>query len=80
MFRIYSSQPLGKSSQAQRVAAQLGLQHLSSGDLLRECKASATPLGRYMRENWFLLPPPQMLPLLACFFYVAAPVTALYAC
>lgn len=43
----------GKSSQAQRIAQQLGLQHISSGDLLREHKASDTPLGRYMRENWY---------------------------
>lgn len=42
----------GKSSQAQRIAQQLGLLHISSGDLLREHKASDTPLGRYMRENW----------------------------
>jgi adenylate kinase family enzyme len=47
-----SSSTSGKSSQAQRIAQKLGLRHVSSGDLLREHKASDTPLGRFLRENW----------------------------
>jgi len=47
------TRPTGKSTQAQRVATQLGFRHVSSGDLLRRCKDGDTPLGRYVRENWY---------------------------
>ena len=36
----------GKGTQGMRVAQQLGLEHISSGDLLRAAVAQDTPIGR----------------------------------
>lgn len=40
----------GKGTQAARLAAGLGIQHLSSGDMLRAERASGTPLGARVAE------------------------------
>ncbi len=40
----------GKSTQAERLAARLGVVHLATGDVLRREVASATPLGRAVAE------------------------------
>ena len=36
----------GKGTQGARIAAELGVEHISSGDLLRAAVAEGTPLGR----------------------------------
>jgi adenylate kinase len=45
----------GKGTQAKRIAAELGIPHLSTGDMLRGAAAEGTPLGReadgYMRKG-----------------------------
>ncbi len=41
----------GKGTQAQRLAAHLGVPHLSTGDLLRAAVAAGTPLGREADEH-----------------------------
>ncbi|UCF07150.1 MAG: adenylate kinase [bacterium] len=45
----------GKGTQAARVSAELGLEHLSTGDVLREAVSSRTPLGveaeMYMKQG-----------------------------
>ncbi|HEM47327.1 MAG TPA: adenylate kinase [Alphaproteobacteria bacterium] len=57
----------GKGTQAARVAGELGLKHLSTGDLLREAVAEKTPLGveaeRFMK-NGELVPDRLMLGLI----------------
>ena len=57
----------GKGTQAARIAADLGLRHLSTGDLLREAVAQKAPLGveaeRYMK-NGELVPDDLMLGLI----------------
>ena len=40
----------GKGTQAQRLAEQLGMTHLSSGDIFRAEKASGSPLGQRVSE------------------------------
>src|SRR3954453_22583283 len=40
----------GKGTQGARIAEALGVEHVSSGDLLREAVASDTPLGRQVGE------------------------------
>ncbi len=40
----------GKGTQAQRLALQLGITHISSGDLLRQHVVDQTPLGQSVRE------------------------------
>ena len=45
----------GKGTQAKRLAQELGIPHLSTGDMLRAAVAQDTPLGRdadgYMRQG-----------------------------
>jgi adenylate kinase len=57
----------GKGTQAQRVAGQLDLRHLSTGDLLREAVAAGTELGKkaeeYMKSG-LLVPDEIMLGLI----------------
>lgn len=57
----------GKGTQAARVAGELGIKHLSTGDLLREAVAEKAPLGveaeRYMK-NGELVPDRLMLGLI----------------
>lgn len=40
----------GKGTQAQRIAAAYGIPHISTGDMLRQAVATATPLGRQVEE------------------------------
>src|SRR4051812_29166506 len=40
----------GKGTQGARIAEALGVEHVSSGDLLREAVASDTPLGRQVGQ------------------------------
>src|SRR5688572_14498705 len=41
----------GKGTQAGRVASELGLAHLSTGDLLRKEVAAGTPIGVKVKTN-----------------------------
>jgi adenylate kinase len=41
----------GKGTQGERVAAELGIEHISSGSLLRAAVAADTPLGREVAEH-----------------------------
>ncbi len=40
----------GKGTQGVRIAEELGVEHISSGDLLREAVAEDTPIGREVAE------------------------------
>src|SRR5579871_5156460 len=40
---------VGKGTQAERIAARLGIPHISSGDLFRTIIASGSPLGEELR-------------------------------
>jgi adenylate kinase len=40
----------GKGTQSERLVKQLGIAHLSTGDMLREARAAKTPLGRTAEE------------------------------
>jgi adenylate kinase len=40
----------GKGTQAKRLAARLGIPHISTGDILRDAAAAGTPLGREARR------------------------------
>lgn len=41
----------GKGTQGERLAAELGVQHISSGDVLRAAVAEDTPLGREVEAH-----------------------------
>lgn len=41
---------VGKGTQASRLAARLGVPHVSTGDMFREARASGTPMGRAASE------------------------------
>src|SRR4051794_41936939 len=41
----------GKGTQGERLARSLGVDHISSGELLREAVAAGTPLGRQVQEE-----------------------------
>jgi adenylate kinase len=41
----------GKGTQGERIAAELGIEHISSGALLRAAVAAGTPLGREVAEH-----------------------------
>ncbi len=41
----------GKGTQGERLARALGVDHISSGDLLREAVAAGTPLGRQVEQH-----------------------------
>ena len=57
----------GKGTQAKRLAQELGIPHLSTGDMLRAAAAKGTSLGReadgYMRQG-LLVPDPLVLAIL----------------
>ena len=40
----------GKGTQAARIAAELGIPHVATGDMVRAAIAAGTPLGRQVRE------------------------------
>ena len=46
---ILGPQGSGKGTQAQRLAAEYGLAHIATGDMLREAMAAGTDLGRRVR-------------------------------
>ncbi|HYZ78319.1 MAG TPA: nucleoside monophosphate kinase, partial [Gaiellaceae bacterium] len=46
---ILGPQGAGKGTQAKRIAAEYGLPHIATGDILREAMAADTPLGREVR-------------------------------
>ena len=41
----------GKGTQGERLARALGVEHISSGELLREAVAAGTPLGHEVRDE-----------------------------
>ncbi len=41
----------GKGTQGERLARALGVEHISSGDLLREAVTAGTPLGRQVEQH-----------------------------
>lgn len=48
---FFGPQGSGKGTQAKMLARQLGVRHLSSGEVLRETAKSKTPLGRYLNRQ-----------------------------
>jgi adenylate kinase len=46
---ILGPQGAGKGTQAKRIAAEYGLPHIATGDILRQAMAAGTPLGREVR-------------------------------
>lgn len=46
---LLGAQGAGKGTQAGRVAAEYGVPHISTGDMLREAVAAGTPLGERVR-------------------------------
>ena len=47
---IFGPQGVGKGTQAERLALALGIEHLSTGVLLRQAVRDATPLGRRVSD------------------------------
>ena len=43
---VLGPQGAGKGTQAQRIAAEFGIPHISTGDMFRAAIAGETPLGR----------------------------------
>ena len=64
---ILGPQGAGKGTQAKRVAAEYGLPHIATGDILREAMAADTPLGREVRpiyDSGGLVPDDLMIELI----------------
>ena len=64
---ILGPQGAGKGTQAKRVAAEYGLPHIATGDILREAMAEDTPLGREVRpiyDSGGLVPDDLMIELI----------------
>jgi adenylate kinase len=63
---ILGPQGAGKGTQAKRIAAEYGLPHIASGDMLRHVIADETPLGRKVKpiyESGALVPDDLMIEL-----------------
>jgi adenylate kinase len=63
---ILGPQGAGKGTQAKRIAAEYGLPHIASGDMLRQAIADGTPLGRKVKpiyESGGLVPDDLMIEL-----------------
>jgi adenylate kinase len=63
---ILGPQGAGKGTQAKRIAAEYGLPHIASGDMLRRAMAEDTPLGRRVRpiyDSGALVPDDLMIEL-----------------
>ena len=64
---ILGPQGAGKGTQAKRIAAEYGLPHIATGDILREAMAADTPLGREVRpiyDSGGLVPDELMIELI----------------
>jgi adenylate kinase len=64
---ILGPQGAGKGTQAKRIAAEYGLPHIATGDILREAMAADTPLGREVRpiyDSGGLVPDDLMIELI----------------
>jgi len=64
---ILGPQGAGKGTQAKRIAAEYGLPHIATGDILREAMAEDTPLGREVRpiyDSGGLVPDDLMIELI----------------
>jgi adenylate kinase len=63
---ILGPQGAGKGTQAKRIAAEYGLPHIASGDMLRRAIAEDTPLGRKVKpiyDSGALVPDDLMIEL-----------------
>ena len=63
---ILGPQGAGKGTQAKRIAAEYGLPHIASGDMLRRAIAEDTPLGRKIKpiyDSGALVPDDLMIAL-----------------
>jgi adenylate kinase len=64
---LLGPQGSGKGTQAKRIAAEYGLTHVATGDMLRQAIAAGTPLGRQVRpilESGGLVPDDLMIELI----------------
>ena len=64
---ILGPQGAGKGTQAKRIAAEYGLPHIATGDILRQAMAADTPLGREVRpiyDSGGLVPDDLMIELI----------------
>jgi adenylate kinase len=64
---ILGPQGAGKGTQAKRIAAEYGLAHIATGDILRRAIADDTPLGRRVKpiyESGGLVPDDLMIELI----------------
>jgi adenylate kinase len=64
---LLGPQGAGKGTQAKRIAAEYGLPHIATGDILRQGMAEDTPLGRQVRpiyESGGLVPDDLMIELI----------------
>jgi adenylate kinase len=64
---ILGPQGAGKGTQAKRIAAEYGLPHIATGDILRQAMAEDTPLGRQVKpiyDSGGLVPDDLMIELI----------------
>jgi adenylate kinase len=64
---ILGPQGAGKGTQARRIAAEYGLPHIATGDILRHAMAEGSPLGRQVKpiyESGGLVPDDLMIELI----------------
>jgi adenylate kinase len=64
---LLGPQGAGKGTQAKRIAAEYGLPHIATGDMLRRAIAAETPLGRAVKpiyESGALVPDDLMIELI----------------
>ena len=64
---LLGPQGAGKGTQAKRIAAEYGLPHIATGDILRRAMADDTPLGRKVKpiyESGDLVPDDLMIELI----------------
>jgi adenylate kinase len=64
---LLGPQGAGKGTQAKRIAAEYGLPHIATGEMLREAMAGGTPLGREVKpiyDSGGLVPDDLMIELI----------------
>src|SRR5205085_4166366 len=64
---VLGPQGAGKGTQAKRIAAEYGIPHVATGDILREAMANETPLGREVKpiyDSGGLVPDETMVELI----------------